>query len=335
MIFSDVSILNSIVHYVGNKAKGEDIRVSNKLIDQDEHLEKAMKKFFLTSFREEQQTHQFFHEMELGMNEVYKACQAMFEDEDIVKPSQQIAQHLFNQTRNAAIKSGDLFIAYFKDVELGDETYDAVGIFKSESKNLFLGVDKWDVGVYEGIALNKLDKGCLILDTEEEDGYKVFVYEAGGTESEYWRDDFLRLKPVDDNYANTYAFIDKCKSYFTRDMPLEVEVDRAKQLALVKDTVEYFQQAETFDIDEYRSKVLVEEESIQHFDQYIEDKDIQVDSFEIAPNAVRKQKRKFKSILKLDRNFHIYIHGNRDLIEYGVDTETGKKFYKVYFDEEL
>jgi len=33
------------------------------------------------------------------------------------------------------------------------------------------------------------------------------------------------------------------------------------------------------------------------------------------------------------KNFHIYIHGRRDLIEKGTD-ESGKKFYKIYFEEE-
>ncbi len=41
-----------------------------------------------------------------------------------------------------------------------------------------------------------------------------------------------------------------------------------------------------------------------------------------------------RSVLKLDKNFHIYIHGDRELIERGYDEEKGKSFYKVYFEEE-
>ncbi|MES1226514.1 MAG: nucleoid-associated protein, partial [Bacteroidota bacterium] len=48
----------------------------------------------------------------------------------------------------------------------------------------------------------------------------------------------------------------------------------------------------------------------------------------------KKQAKVFKSVLKLDKNFHIYIHGRRDLIEKGIDEITGKKFYKIYFEEE-
>ena len=49
---------------------------------------------------------------------------------------------------------------------------------------------------------------------------------------------------------------------------------------------------------------------------------------------MKRQARVFKSVLKLDKNFHIYIHGDRDRIERGVDERTGRKFYKIYYDEE-
>ena len=39
------------------------------------------------------------------------------------------------------------------------------------------------------------------------------------------------------------------------------------------------------------------------------------------------------SIIKLDKNFHIYVHDSRELIEQGTD-EHGRKFYKIYYNEE-
>ncbi|MBK9193468.1 MAG: hypothetical protein IPO17_00460 [Flavobacteriales bacterium] len=57
------------------------------------------------------------------------------------------------------------------------------------------------------------------------------------------------------------------------------------------------------------------------------------DNFEISAHAVKRQARIFKSVLKLDKNFHIYIHGDRNRIEQGVD-EQGRKFYKIYYDKE-
>ena len=58
------------------------------------------------------------------------------------------------------------------------------------------------------------------------------------------------------------------------------------------------------------------------------------DIFAISPHAVKKQARVFKSVLKLDKNFHIYIHGDRSLIERGTEKD-GRKFYKIYYREEF
>ena len=49
---------------------------------------------------------------------------------------------------------------------------------------------------------------------------------------------------------------------------------------------------------------------------------------------MKKEFKVFKSVIKLDKNFHLYVHGRRDLIERGFDDDKGKKYYKVFFDNE-
>ena len=66
----------------------------------------------------------------------------------------------------------------------------------------------------------------------------------------------------------------------------------------------------------------LEEEGIDRFD-----------TFYISDAAVKKQSRSFKSVIKLDKNFHIYVHGDRRMIEQGED-EKGR-YYKVYYKEEF
>jgi hypothetical protein len=58
------------------------------------------------------------------------------------------------------------------------------------------------------------------------------------------------------------------------------------------------------------------------------------ENFEISAHAVKRQAKIFKSVLKLDKNFHIYIHGNREMIEKGFDEAVGKHYYKLFFDSE-
>jgi hypothetical protein len=69
-------------------------------------------------------------------------------------------------------------------------------------------------------------------------------------------------------------------------------------------------------------------------DQFRGEKAIEfADGFDISNQAAKKQSRVFKSILKLDRSFHVYIHGDKSLIEKRVEKD-GRKYYKIYYKEE-
>ena len=101
----------------------------------------------------------------------------------------------------------------------------------------------------------------------------------------------------------------------------------------------YFKEKDTFDIDEFAGQVIGNPEAIASFktfkSQYEQEFDSPIaDTFEISGNAVKKQQRVYKSVLKLDKNFHIYIHGDKQLIEKGFDEGKSMNFYKVYFKEE-
>ncbi len=45
-------------------------------------------------------------------------------------------------------------------------------------------------------------------------------------------------------------------------------------------------------------------------------------------------KKFFKHVMKLDKNFHVYVHGNPELIERGFDEQRQMKFYKLYYTNE-
>jgi hypothetical protein len=84
----------------------------------------------------------------------------------------------------------------------------------------------------------------------------------------------------------------------------------------------------------FEDEVLQDKQVIDAFQSYDKGELLGINrGFEISQQAVKRQARIFKSVLKLDKNFHVYIHGNRDLIERGED-EAGRKFYKLYYKEE-
>ena len=59
-----------------------------------------------------------------------------------------------------------------------------------------------------------------------------------------------------------------------------------------------------------------------------------VEDFMISDDAVKNQKRNFKSVLKLDKNFHVYIHGTCDKLVKGFDRERNMQYYQLFFEEE-
>ena len=91
-------------------------------------------------------------------------------------------------------------------------------------------------------------------------------------------------------------------------------------------------------MNEFTNEVIGKEDIIERFNSFKKDyqkeREIDIaDNFQISESAVKKGTRTLKSIIKLDKNFDIYIHGDRSLIEQGSD-EKGK-YYKVYYKEEL
>jgi hypothetical protein len=232
-------------------------------------------------------------------------------------------------------------------VQIEGNPLDAIGIFKSENKETYLKVypEQGGFGMdYEenAININKLDKGVLIFNIEKENGYKVVVIDhtnRGQDAAAYWKDEFLQLKIRNDSFNQTNNTLGIYKNFVTQKLNDEFELSKADKIDLLNKSMKYFKEKETFDMDEFADEVIGNPEAIKSFkdfkSQYEQEFDSPIaDTFEISGNAVKKQQRVYKSVLKLDKNFHIYIHGDKELIEKGFDESKSMNYYKVYFREE-
>ena len=341
-----VQLQQVIVHKVGNPSRGEDLKLSiNPLTLNDDIVRGLLTRYFLSAFNENE-LYRFTHLSDVEMNEVYRYVRAIFEDRDsFIQQSALLAQFLYSKSTHVKVKEGELYVVLFDEVPFENEFIRAVGIFKSETKETFLKVfqhgQSWEVIQEEGVNINKLDKGCLIFNTATADGYKVSVVDATNkqNDAQYWVTDFLQVEPYADSYHHTDKYLSLCKNFITNEYPEKFDVSKSDQIDMLNRSMEYFKTKEQFSLQEFATEVIHHQEVVDTFMDYKKNfessKNFEIeDEFAIHVSAVKKQQRVFKTVLKLDKNFHIYIHGRRDLIEKGVDEMTGKKYYKIYFDEE-
>ena len=332
-----------IVHYVGNKNDGDGVRLSNSTT-HFENIEQYFDLLISNSFKfEELFCFHFLPSLEL--NPVYQFVKTIFGDpSSFVEQTQHCAKILYDKSDHPKIKGGELQIAYYKGCPIDGKIVDAIGFFKSENKETFLKVITSNVGFdlerETGIALNKLDKGCFVFNIREESGYLLSIVDNTnrGSDAQYWKDEFLGVQPVKNEFHQTNQFLDITKNFVTKHLSEEFDVSKPDKIDLLNRSVGYFKSHENFDKQEFENEVLQNSEIIKSFNKFDavfrNSNDIDLaDNFEISPHAVKKQARVFKSILKLDKNFHIYIHGDRDLIEQGIEKD-GRKYYKIYYKDE-
>lgn len=333
------------VHRIGNPTRGESLQLSPNTLTLNDALVRGMLiKYFLSPFND-QELYQFTHLSDVDLNEVYRYAGDIFRDStNLLSSSQLIAQFLYGKSTHVKVKEGELYVARFDNVPFGNDFVPAVGIFKSETKESFLKVfahgKGWELTHDEGIDIRKLDKGCLIFNISPEEGYKVCLVDTGAKQdTQYWVRDFLQVRPYADSYHNTHQYLDLCRDFIKNEYPEKFEVAKSDQIDLLNRSMDYFKNKEQFTENEFAEEVLFHPEVKDSFMEYKKHYESARqyefgDGFDIHGGAVQRQQKVFKSVLKLDKNFHVYIHGRRDLIEKGYDEMTGKKYYKLYFDEE-
>lgn len=347
---ANAKINKLIVHRIGCKAEGEPLSISKSEMQTAEYEEVSdmLKCFFFKPFKSEAYFN-MTHDEGIEMNMVYNHVSEIFDNPDSFhEMSINIASQLYECSTHAKIKGGEFYMAYFTDCIVDGELCDAIGIFKSENKEMFLKVymssdENIGLGAQEGISIRKLDKGCIIFNVEREDGYRVCAVDNinKGQEARFWMQDFLGLTPRQDNYFFTDNYMQLCKGFVKDVFNEQNNVRRTDQIELINRSLDFFQHTPQFNHEDFQNRVMIEPDIMQAFDEYKERYEIDnkvpkplPDAFDISKDAVKSEKKHFKTIIKLDKNFHIYIHGGRYMMEKDYDAEKDLNFYKLYFKSE-
>ena len=354
--FTQTKLNKIIVHIVGNSFRQEKIKFSETFIDVKEKDKDIILKHFLSPIHKQKGTYRFFDYTSLAFNAVFSELSLIFNNFLNIKENQNsdlnthkirfliqsITEKLYQASKHTRVQKGKFYVVYLNDVIIDDEMVDAIGLFKTEHEDKFIQIDdkdlfQFDIKILSGQNLNSnIEKGALIYNTEKTNGYVVSIYDSiNDKNAQYWQNDFLQIKPREDAYSDTKEYISGIKDFIK-----STDIQINEKTKLLEDTENYFKTNlnSKFDADDF-SAILdpeIAEMLKEHLINYSNEKDVNVsNSFDISEEAVKDSKKYFKSVLKLDKNFHLYIHGGHNLIEKGYDAEKKMDFYKLYFTKEV
>lgn len=345
--FTRAELTQFIIHFVGNKGLGEELTVSDKqIIISDDFLKDTVMRYLTSAFKTDIY-YQFKSKNELHYHDVKSYTTELFKNQNqFIENSKKIAEHLYNQSMHPKIKGGEFYTCYFKDCNIDGVICDAIGLFKTENKDTYLKVfqhmDNFDVECDNGININKLDKGCIIFNTESEKGYKVSVIDNNNKIADcayYWVEDFLNVKIKENSYFHTSNFMDTCRGFCEEVLTESNNVSKEDQLMMLNKSTSFFKEKDRFNMNDFEREILPQSEIKEAFREYRQNYNDKldltaIDDFDISPTAVKKNQKYMKSVVKLDKNFHIYIHGRHDFVEKGYDEGRNMKFYKLYYANE-
>ncbi|WP_335966580.1 nucleoid-associated protein [Galbibacter sp. PAP.153] len=336
------------IHRIGNKSKSEGTFFSEEPYRLNDEITGLLKEYFFKPFRDKEENYyRFDHEVDLDYNELYSIASEVFTDPpSIHKQSKSIATHLYDQSNHPHIKSGEVYVAYLSDVVLDNEKYNAIGVFKSELKHDFLEFEEkgtnLEILIRQGININKLDKGCLIINANKEEGFKILSIDSNRYDTKYWLENFLSVDALTDETFFTKKYLKFCQD-FAKDVVLPAE-DKKEEVMFMNRAVNHFAKNDAFEETNFLNEVMDNPELIPEFKHYKTEKGPKysiedVSSFPIANKAVSDARKKIKNVINLDTNIQIKMdfinpESAEKFVEKGWDEEKQMYYYLVYFNKE-
>ncbi len=345
IFFHDIQLQEIVAHQIGSKAHGEGISFSQNTLQLAPEVQPLVLAYFLDPFKDSLPIYSF---RSLSDNPVHQIAQEIFKDPNhLFKGSVELLRHQYDRALHPKIKPGEVYVNYFRNIKFEDQYIDAIGIFKSERKETFLKVFETptrdvELKKQEGINIKKLDKGCLIYNTSQDDGYRVQIIDKTSPKSEvakFWQEDFLDLQQLEDDFFHTNNYLELCKVFCNEVLANDEETHKNEELMVMSKSLDFFCESSNFSQEKFEEEVFEKTDVIKNFQEFKESfeekNEVKIEpNFRINKEQAFEKRKKFRSIIKLDKNFHIYIHGEQDYIERGFDANKQKSYYKVFFDKE-
>ena len=338
-------ITNAIIHQVGNKTNGDGVRFSSEESILGES-EVDIKKMLNRSFHMDS-LYQFYFEPTLELNPIFVFAKNIFNNPSkFISETQNISRYLYEKCTHPKIKSGEIWMLYIKDYELDNITTDAICIIKAETKETILQFEqkenRYDIVKHEGFSLNKIDKGCIIFNINNEDGFACSIVDSGakkGDEAKFWIDDFLHVRPIQNSYQKTKAVVDAITNYVSNEMPKSFDVNKSDQASILNNGFNEMKSKKDVCFQDVKEKAFSNVAVLQDFERYLDGYQVENDiilngDLEVEQSAVKQASFNAMTTIKLDKNFDIKVRGGEQYIERGYDNELKMNYYKLYFKYE-
>ena len=321
------------IQIVGNKTRGEGLSAALTLADVSKSSDFLIKLIEKSFTMDDLKCFTYIESLEL--NPVYQFVSKIFDNKEaFLKQSVNIATLLYDRSVHPNIRSGELYVLLL-ECEYRKKAVEAIGILKSEKKDPFLATDndgrEISVRTVYGTGLKGLDKGCLILNVERENGYLVGTVNNtnNGSDAQYWTESFLHVKNCEDDYHQTVKLMEMCKRFVKQQEELDGVI-------MAKKTADVFATGETIQMETIADLICQDEAQKQEFAAYRQSFEKENGEFTDEVNVVKKaalRKPVTKlTTLKLGADFEVKVLNPEAKIEGGVDKKSGKKYYTLYYE---
>jgi hypothetical protein len=232
-------------------------------------------------------------------------------------------------------EDGVWFTAAWQDFQLEEEVGPAIGFFFARDAAGFLHINGGEAAILRGLPMKKPEFACLLFQA----GVGRFRMFQFSPQPGFWSKDLFPWKQYTDDAFHSREFFKLCKSFSEDVLVKEQKKPREEQVEFLSDSLSFTNERKAVSFDAFKQEVLKEPTLIDAFDQYKEDYSDRKqwnppDQFAVSDSSQNQAKKFVKSVIKLDKNFHIYVHGNRERIEKGFDQEKRLHYYTLWFEAE-
>ncbi len=331
---------------LGNPLRDGLLQTSKELCRFDASEAELLTHCFLKPFRSLEE-HRFHHETSLDQNPVFQLAKAIFSNGDsLLENAAKIAQRLFQKSDHPNIKPGDLCVSRMEGLVVNGKHTNGLCIVKCENTVPFfeIAVNDGDLHLltHQGIHPDKIDKGCLVFNDREDEGFSVLVFDKGGADPLFWNRQFLGVVPRTSDDFLTKRYTELCVDFAKNGLAPTTSQEERYQLA--NRAVNYLVGADEFDQQAFETTALREPKVIDQFQQFKDSYEqgggyALGDRFTVSRDIATKAKKKLKGTLRLDTGAEIrfksaFIDEAETLFEQGYDDSKGMRFVKILFNEE-